>query len=102
MVKQGLDWTKPARIVGPRFLFVLLSAQLLLLGGCAGAPSLNFAGAYFPAWLACSVAAVIAAVVARAVMVASSLSTFIPCQLLVCTAIGVMVGLLLWFFWVAR
>jgi hypothetical protein len=102
MVKQGLHCTKPARIRGPGFLLILLSGQLLLLGGCAGAPSLNFAGAYFPAWLACSIAALFAAVVARGAMVASGLSIFIPWQLLVCSAIGVMAGLLLWFLWVAR
>ena len=102
MVKQRLHWSKPARIRGSGFLSVLLSGQLLLLMGCAGAPSLNFAGAYFPAWLACSIAAVFAAVAARGVMVASGLSIFIPWQLLVCSAIGVMTGLLLWFLWVAR
>ena len=72
----------------------------MILTGCTGAPSLTFAGAYFPAWLACAVLAIVAAMVARGIMVASGLSRFISFQLIVCTAIGTLVGLGVWYFWV--
>ena len=71
-----------------------------MTGGCAGAPSLTVAGAYFPAWLACGLAGLVAAVLARVVLVASGLSQLLPLQLLVCSAIGVIAAALLWLLWV--
>jgi hypothetical protein len=57
------------------------------------------AGAYFPAWLVCAILAVVVASVVRAVMVATRLSQLIPFQLAVCTSIGVIVALIVWFIW---
>jgi hypothetical protein len=70
----------------------------LVVCGC-GAPSVIVAGAYFPAWLVCAILAVVVASVARAVMVATRLSHLIPFQLAVCTSIGVIVALIVWFTW---
>ena len=70
------------------------------LYGCAGAPSIPLAGAYFPAWLLCALIGVLGAAVARAVFVMSGLAQLLPLQLFVCTAIGVAVAALLWWVWV--
>src|SRR5438309_36049 len=72
---------------------LLLLAQTALLSGCSGAPSLAIAGAYFPAWLACAVVGVITTVIARGFMASTHLTTIIPFQFAVCTAIGVSVAL---------
>lgn len=81
---------------------MLLFGSPAFLNGCAGAPSLTFAGAYFPAWLACAVMAIIAALAARGIMAVTGLARFFPLQLLVCTALGILVGLGLWYLWVVR
>lgn len=69
------------------------------LGGCAGAPSFTLAGAYFPAWLACAVLGVLAAIAARIGFVATGLAEAVPYQLLVCSAAGVIVAAALWLLW---
>ena len=84
--------TPPARVL-------LLLAQTALLSGCGGAPSLTIAGAYFPAWLACAVIGVVTTVIARGLMASTHLTTVIPFQLAVCSAIGVLVALAIWLHW---
>jgi hypothetical protein len=78
---------------------LLLLAQIALLNGCSGAPSLTIAGAYFPAWLACAVIGVITTAIARGLMASTHLTTVIPFQLAVCSAIGVLVALTVWLSW---
>jgi hypothetical protein len=80
------------------FRFALLLGPAFLVSGC-GAPSLIIAGAYFPAWLVCAILAVLVAAVVRALMVATRLSQLIPFQLAVCTSIGAIVALIVWFMW---
>jgi hypothetical protein len=75
----------------------LLSA--FSLSGCAGAPSIPIAGAYFPAWLVSALIGVLAAAVARGLFVASGVAEMLPLQLFVCTAIGVAAAALLWWVW---
>lgn len=70
------------------------------LGGCAGAPSLTVAGAYFPAWLACGLLGLFAAAVFRAVFVATGLAQVLPMQFFVCLSLGALVGALAWVLWV--
>lgn len=72
-----------------------------LLGGCGGAPSVILAGAYFPAWLFCSILAVVVAVIVRVVMVATRLERVIPFQLAVCVSVGILVAILVWKVWVS-
>lgn len=83
-------------VVIQRVAFVALFA----LTGCTAAPSLTVAGAFFPAWLACALLGVLGAVAARAAMVATGLATAVPFQLLVCTAIGIIVASLFWVIWI--
>lgn len=77
---------------GAQFLFCLA------LAGCAqrGAPTLSLFGAYFPVWILCGIVGVATAAVTRGVLVATGLSSAIPAQLLVCTAMGVIVASLVW------
>jgi hypothetical protein len=55
-----------------------------LLGGCAAAPSITVAGAYFPAWLVCLALALLGAIVARMVLAGAGLGQALALQLLVC------------------
>jgi len=74
---------------------------LMTMGGCAspGAPSLILAGAYFPGWILCGVAGIVAAIFARIAMVMSGLSQALPLQLFVCVAVGLLVAISAWLFW---
>jgi len=74
---------------------------LMTMAGCAspGAPSLIMAGAYFPGWLLCGVAGIVAAIVARVAMVMSGLSEALPLQLFVCVAVGLLIAISAWLFW---
>jgi hypothetical protein len=65
-----------------------------------GAPSFTLFGAYFPAWMFCAAIGILAAIVARAIFVATGLAYILPLQLFVCAAIGVSAALfaeLIWF-----
>ena len=74
---------------------------LLTMNGCAspGAPSLILFGAYFPGWILCAVAGILAAIAARIAMVMSGLSDALPLQLFVCVALGLLVAVAAWLFW---
>jgi hypothetical protein len=50
---------------GSRLMKYRLILPLLLLAGCARAPSFNVAGSLFPAWLLCLVVAMLLTSVAR-------------------------------------
>lgn len=75
-------------------------ALALLPGTCRCATSIEVAGAYFPAWLGLGLVAVVSAILARLVMVASGLSEELPLQLLVCSAIGLFIAALAGIAWI--
>src|SRR5262245_42894757 len=70
-----------------------------LAAGCAGAPSIPIAGAYFPAWLLCAVIGIVAALAARVVFAATGLADAWPLQLLVCTSVGIVCAGAVWAAW---
>lgn len=79
-----------------------LVAVLLLLSGCGvgwGAPSFVLFGAFFPAWMFCGAIGIIAAIGARAIFAGTGWSTVLPFQLVVCTSIGLICGVLAWLLW---
>jgi len=69
-------------------------AGCLALCGCA--PSFNLFGAYFPAWLLCAGIGIASAIAARLIFVAKALNGALPFQLLLCSAIGMIVGVFSW------
>ncbi len=81
---------------------VFVAEGALSLAGCGGAPSVTIAGAYFPAWLLCSLISVLVAVIVRGLMIATGLSNHIPYQLAICSSIGVIVALVVWQLWMVH
>jgi len=61
-----------------------------------GAPSFELFGAFFPAWMLCALIGIIGAATARLVLTSPLFSVALPFQLAVCTASGVIVGLVVW------
>ena len=98
LVRRGGDLTRKCRAGA------MPIAIALTLSGCTrqAAPSFSLFGAYFPVWLFCMAIGVAGAICARVVLVASGLSSVVPAQLAVCTAIGVIVASLCWLLWLGR
>jgi len=70
----------------------------LPLAGCMsrGAPSYVLFGAYFPLWLVSAIVGIVGAIVAHRVFVATGWAATVPYQLAVCTAIGLVVAVIVW------
>ena len=63
------DSPSRANIAQSPFWRVAVVASSLALGGCGErVPSINVLGAFFPAWMLCIIAGIVAAVVARQVL----------------------------------
>ncbi|MGU7778818.1 hypothetical protein [Burkholderia sp. PU8-34] len=73
-------------------------APAVPLAGCAsrGAPAYVLFGAYFPLWLVSAVVGVAGAIVAHRIFVATGWADTVPFQLAVCTAIGLVVAVIVW------
>jgi hypothetical protein len=66
------------------------------LGGCGGAPSYGFFGAYFPAWMLFSLIGILAAIIVRILLVKTGLAEALPYQLFLCVAAGMIVASAAW------
>jgi inner membrane protein involved in colicin E2 resistance len=66
-----------------------------------GAPSFSLFGAFFPAWILCACAGILVAIGVRAIFVGTGWCRILPFQLFVCSAAGIMFGVLAWLvvFW---
>ena len=89
----------PGNFRGPA---ATLALAAFTLNACAvqGAPAYTLFGAYFPAWMFCATLGILAAIVARALFVATGFASVLPLQLFVCASIGLCVALyaeLTWF-----
>jgi hypothetical protein len=91
---------KPMQQLRRNLALLATLAPAGLLGGCAAAPSITVAGAYFPAWLVCALIGVLGAIVARMVLTGAGLGQALPLQLLVCLSVGVACAAVAWAGWV--
>ena len=74
-------------------------AVTLAVSGCSRAPTLDLLGSYFPAWMLCAVAGMLAAVIIRQILVLVGIHEYVLAPLLTYTAFAVSAALLLWLFW---
>jgi YtcA family len=76
---------------------VLVASSVCALTGCrlSATPSFALFGAYFPAWMLCGLAGIIAAAGAGALLRSGRLSQ-LPYQFIVCCACGVLVSTIVW------
>ncbi len=86
------------RSLGRKAAAIAMLGLAFELAGCGarGAPTLSVFGAYFPGWLLCGVLGLLAAVGTRILIGVTGLSSAVPAQLLVCTAVGVIIASLGW------
>ena len=88
---------KPPRAAGQ----AILAAALAGLSGCAGAPSQNILGSYFPSWMICALAGIAVAIAVHVILCALHLNEALPAPLLVYLAICVAASFLIWLAWLA-
>lgn len=77
---------------------------MLGLAGCGRAPSapaFDVFGSYFPAWIVCTLAGLVATLVSRAVFIRIGLDEHLPVRLLVYLSLTVLWSVGLWFFFFA-
>jgi hypothetical protein len=74
-------------------------ALTLAVSGCSHAPTLSLFGSYFPAWMLCAVAGILAAAIIRQILSLAGIHEFVLAPLLTYTALAVSGALLLWLFW---
>ena len=56
-------------------------------------------GSYFPAWMLCAVAGILAAVIIRQIIALAGIHEYVLASLLTYTGFAVSAALLLWLFW---
>ncbi|MBB3808344.1 YtcA family lipoprotein [Pseudochelatococcus contaminans] len=76
------------------FMVAALAPLAIGLGGCVAtsSPSIEFFGAYFPSWLACTLAGIVGAVLVRIVFVAAGIDDAMPFRLLIYVCIAASLG----------
>jgi len=77
---------------------VLVVVPSCMFTGCSftAAPSFEFFGAYFPAWMSCGLIGIVGAASTRMVLTTPAVNGLIPFPLAVCTAVGAVTSLLTW------
>jgi hypothetical protein len=60
---------------------------------------LDLLGSYFPAWMLCAVAGIIAAVTIRQILALAGIHEYVLVPMLTYTGFAVSAALLLWLFW---
>jgi len=71
----------------------------LALAGCAGAPAHNILGSFFPSWMICVLAGIVAAILVRYGLSATSIDKTLPAPLLVYLAFTVFFSFATWLAW---
>jgi hypothetical protein len=74
-------------------------AAPLLLTGCTASPSLNILGSFFPAWMLCAAAGIVAAVVVRLALSALGVNQYLIAPPLTYLSIAGAGTLLVWLLW---
>ena len=97
MTRVSLAFEMTARLGTWSRIALLCLASILAGCSASGAPSFDLFGAFFPAWLLCGVIGIAGAGLARVAFVGSGLANVLPYQLAVCTAIGVITAVMVWF-----
>ena len=69
------------------------------LGGCAGSPTLNVFGSFFPSWMLCVVAGVILTVVAHRILAKTAVDKSIPAPFLVYVSLTAAFTFAIWLVW---
>ncbi|QEO16816.1 YtcA family lipoprotein [Acetobacter vaccinii] len=97
MLVRGFQNFAGKTVIGAGGRCAILPA-FLLLGGCVSreAPSFPLCGAYFPAWMFCSLFGIGVALGLRALFLYIGLDAILSFRLFTYVALGLIAGLVLW------
>ena len=71
----------------------------LCLAGCSTSPSLNILGSFFPAWMLCAAAGIVATVILRQALSAFGINQYLIAPPLTYLSIAAAGTLLVWLLW---
>src|SRR5262249_60537303 len=96
--KLGLRSRPPdnERAMLPRAVLLVVASCMLTGCSLAAAPSFELFGAYFPAWMLCALIGIVGAISTRVALTTPGFGGMVPFHFAVCTAVGVILGLLSW------
>jgi hypothetical protein len=77
----------------------LIPFLAMLLVGCAGSPTQNVFGSFFPSWMLCVLAGLILTVVTHRVLAAADIAQAVPAPFLVYASLAVAYTLAAWLLW---
>ena len=77
----------------------LLLAACMILAGCAGSPTQNVFGSFFPSWMVCALAGLVFAAVMHRVFAAIGIDQALPAPLLVYLSLAVAFTFATWLIW---
>ena len=69
---------------------------MLPLAACSHSPTLDLLGSYFPAWMLCAVAGIVASIAIRRILVMAGVNDYVLAPLLTYSALALFVTLLAW------
>ncbi|SHN65574.1 YtcA family lipoprotein [Desulfovibrio litoralis] len=76
--------------------YIILCVSLICLGGCNLAPTQNFFGSFFPAWLYCIVFGIIATALSRKLLIFLKIDQYLKMRVLVYFAMALAYIFLAW------
>lgn len=76
-----------------------VAAAAASLAGCSASPAQNILGSYFPAWLICVVAGMVATVIVRQLLVLADLESQLLLPPLTYAAMALGATLAIWLVW---
>jgi FtsH-binding integral membrane protein len=89
--------TSPAKYLSRHAVAAALAATLVFaLTGCARSPSFNVLGSYFPGWIACMVAGILATAFLRFVLNRLQWEQQVPALPLFYFSIALLIACLIW------
>jgi hypothetical protein len=74
-------------------------AIALPLAACNFSPTMDLFGSYFPAWMLCAAAGIVAAVIIRQILAAAGINDYVVAPLLTYAGFAVSATLLAWLIW---
>jgi hypothetical protein len=78
---------------------LLIAGASLGLDGCAGSPTRNIFGSFFPSWMVCALGGLVFAVVMHRVFAATGIDKVLPAPLLVYLSLAVAFTFATWLIW---
>ena len=72
---------------------------VMAVSGCSYSPTMDLFGSYFPAWMLCAAAGIVATVIIRQILAVAGINDYVVAPLLTYAGLAVSATLLAWLIW---